>query len=63
MLRDLLLAVGIPTALLLLFTLLLQRSKPLPPRLQRLSERPAWVWNVGIGLLIALSLLRWLLQR
>lgn len=63
MLRDLLLAVGIPTALLLLFTLLLQRGKPLPPWLQRLSERPAWIWNVGIGLLIALSLLRWLLQR
>jgi hypothetical protein len=43
--------------------LLLQRGKPLPPWLQRLSDRPAWIWNVGIGLLIALSLLRWLLQR
>ncbi|MCP9884136.1 hypothetical protein KBY97_03200 [Synechococcus sp. ATX 2A4] len=63
MLRDLLLAVGIPTAMLLLFTLLLQRGKPLPSWLQRLSEQPAWIWNVGIGLLIALSLLRWLLQR
>jgi len=35
----------------------------LPPWLQRLAERPAWLWNTGIGLIIGLSLLRWLLQR
>jgi hypothetical protein len=31
--------------------------------LQRLAERPSWLWNTGIGLIIGLSLLRWLLQR
>jgi len=35
----------------------------LPPWLQRLAERPSWLWNTGIGLIIGLSLLRWLLQR
>ena len=35
----------------------------LPPWLQRLAERPAWLWNTGIGLIIGLCLLRWLLQR
>lgn len=63
MLRDLLLAIGIPTALLLLFTLLLQRGTPLPAWLQRLTERSDWLWTAGVGLLITLSFLRWLLQR
>jgi hypothetical protein len=31
--------------------------------LRRLAERPFWLWNAGIGLIISLSLLRWLLQR
>jgi hypothetical protein len=31
--------------------------------LQRLAKRPSWLWNAGIGLIIGLSLLRWLLQR
>ena len=35
----------------------------LPAWLQRLAERPSWLWNTGIGLIIGLSLLRWLLQR
>ena len=35
----------------------------LPAWLQRLAERPSWLWNTGIGLIICLSLLRWLLQR
>ena len=35
----------------------------LPAWLQRLAERPSWLWNIGIGLIIGLSLLRWLLQR
>ncbi len=46
MVRDLMLAIGIPVAL---------------P--QRLSERPSLIWNIGIGLTITLSFLRWLLQR
>jgi hypothetical protein len=35
----------------------------LPAWLQRLAERPSWLWNTGIWLIIGLSLLRWLLQR
>jgi len=64
MLRELVLAIGIPLALLLLAVLALEHWKDqLPPRLERLSERPSWLWNTGIGLIIGLSLLRWLLQR
>ena len=50
MLRELVLAIGIPLVLR-------------PHWLQRLAERPYWLWNTGIGLIIGLSLLRWLLQR
>ncbi|WP_233831262.1 hypothetical protein [Synechococcus sp. SynAce01] len=58
------LAIGIPVALLLMFTLLLEHGRDRLPRwLQRLSERPSLIWNAGIGLIIALSFLRWLLQR
>lgn len=35
----------------------------LPRWLQRLSQRPSLLWNAGVGLIIGLSLLRWLLQR
>ena len=48
--RELVLAIGIPLVLV-------------PHWLQRLAERPSWLWNTGIGLIIGLSLLRWLLQR
>jgi len=30
---------------------------------KRLSERPSLIWNAASGLIIALSFLRWLLQR
>jgi hypothetical protein len=64
MLRDLLLAFGVPMALLLLAVLAMERwGDQLPPWLQRMNHRPALLWNVGIGLIILLSLLRWLLQR
>ncbi len=64
MLRELVLAIGIPVLVLLLAVLALQQwGDRLPPWLQRLSERPSWLWNAGIGLIIGLSLLRWLLQR
>ncbi len=64
MLREPVLAIGIPVLLLLLAVLSLQQwGDRLPPRLQRLAERPTWLWNTGIGLIIGLSLLRWLLQR
>ncbi|MGB7566049.1 MAG: hypothetical protein WBM08_15020 [Prochlorococcaceae cyanobacterium] len=64
MLRELVLAIGLPVALLLLAVLALEQwGDQLPPWLQRLSKRPSLIWNSGIGLIIGLSLLRWLLQR
>jgi hypothetical protein len=51
-------------ALLVLAVLALEHwGDRLPPALRRLSERPIWLWNIGIRLIIGLSLLRWLLQR
>jgi hypothetical protein len=64
MLRELVLAIGIPLVVLLLGVLALEQWRDqLPAWLQRLAERPSWLWNTGIGLIIGLSLLRWLLQR
>jgi hypothetical protein len=64
MLRELVLAIGIPLVLLLLAVLALEQWRDqLPLWLQRLAERPSGLWNTGIGLIIGLSLLRWLLQR
>jgi hypothetical protein len=64
MLRDLVLAIGLPVLVLLLTALALEQWRDqLPDWLQRLAERPSWLWNTGIGLIIGLSLLRWLLQR
>ena len=61
---ELLLAIGLPLGLLLL-ALLAQKTwgDRLPTWLLRLSRRPALLWNIGIGLILGLSLLRWLLQR
>jgi hypothetical protein len=64
MLRELVLAIGIPLLVLLLAVLVLEQWRDqLPEWLQQLAERPSWLWNNGIGLIIGLSLLRWLLQR
>jgi hypothetical protein len=64
MLQELVLAIGIPLALLLVAVLALERwGEQLPGWLQRLAGRASWLWNIGIGLIISLSLLRWLLQR
>ena len=64
MLRELVLAIGIPLLLLLLAVLALEQwHAQLPAWLQRLVERPSWIWNTGIGLIIGLSLLRWLMRR
>ena len=61
---TLLLALGLPLLLMLGFTLVLMRHRERLPRLvQRLSRREAMLWNLGIGLLIALSALRYLLGR
>ena len=59
MLRELVLAIGIPLVLLLLAVLAMEQWRDqLPTWLQRLAERPSWLWNTGIGLIIGLSLLR-----
>jgi hypothetical protein len=64
MLGELVVAIGIPLALLLLALLALERwGGQLPPWLQRINERRSLIWNIGIGMIIVLSLLRWLLQR
>jgi hypothetical protein len=64
MLRELVLAIGIPLALLLLAVLALERwGNQLTPWLQRINQRRSLIWNIGIGMIIVLSLLRWLLQR
>ena len=64
MARDLLLSIALPVALLLLAWLAMKQWKHrLPGWLQRLSERPALLWNTGVGLIIGLSLVRWPLQR
>jgi hypothetical protein len=64
MFRDLVLVIGIPLAVLLLAVLAMEQwGDRLPAWLQRLAERPSWLWNTGIGLIIGLSLLRWWVQR
>jgi len=64
MLRALVLAIGIPLLLVLLAVVALDQWRDqLPEWLQRLAERPSWLWNTGIGLILGLWLLRWLLQR
>nr|WP_259735711.1 hypothetical protein [Synechococcus sp. CS-1329] len=64
MLPELVLAIGIPLVVLLLAVLALEHwGDRLPRWLQGLSQRPSLLWNAGVGLIIGLSLLRWLLQR
>ncbi len=64
MLRELLLALGIPLLVLLLAVTALERSGgALPAPLRPLARHATLIWNVGIGLILGLSLLRWLLQR
>lgn len=60
----LLIALGVPLLLLLGFTLLLEkRGGRLPAWLAALSRHDAQLWTIGVGLLISLSLLRYLLGR
>ncbi|MFZ9952491.1 MAG: hypothetical protein ACO3FA_09400 [Vulcanococcus sp.] len=64
MTTELLLALGIPAAYLVVSTvLLLQRPQSLPPILQRLSTRRALAWNTMVGISIGLGALRWALKR
>ena len=64
MTTELLLALGIPTAYLLISTsLLLSRHKTLPPFLLRLSTRRGIAWNTLVGLTITLGAVRWATSR
>jgi len=64
MLRELVLAIVITLLLLLLPVLAVEhRGDLLPPWLQSLLRRRGLFWNAGMGLIIGLSLLRWLLRR
>lgn len=61
---ELLLALVIPLVLLIVGTWFLERNRgQLPAWLERLSQHHTWVWNAGVGLIIGLSLLRFLLGR
>ncbi len=61
---ELLLALAIPAAYLLVTTtLLLQRRGTLPPLLQRLTRRKALAWNTMVGLSIGLGALQWFRRR
>jgi hypothetical protein len=61
---KLFLAVGLPTAYLVITTtMLLSGAVTLPPFLQHLSIRRAIAWNAMVGLSIGLGTLRWALNR
>lgn len=61
---ELLLALGLPIAYLVISTaLLLSRHKTLPPFLQRLNARRAIAWNAMVGLSIGVGALRWAWSR
>mgnify|MGYP003349924533 CR=1 FL=1 len=64
MTQEVLLALGIPAAYLVVSTaLLLSRHQTLPPFLLRLSTRRAIAWNTMMGITIGLGALRWALSR
>ena len=64
MTTELLLALGIPAAYLVVSTaLLLSRHQTLPPFLLRLSTRRGITWNTMVALTITLGAVRWALSR
>ena len=61
---ELLLAIGLPVAYLVLTTAVLaQRREQLPVLLQRLTTRDALLWNTMVAITIAVAALRWALHR
>ncbi len=61
---ELLIALGIPTAYMVVSTAVLLRSDVKLPRvLQRLNSRDALLWNTMVGITIAVGALRWALSR
>ena len=64
MTTELLLALGIPLAYLLISTaILLKGDLGLPRFVQRLSSRDALLWNTMVGITIAVGAMRWALSR
>jgi len=55
---TLLIALGLPTLIVVVSTLLLQRyPDSLPTALRCLARHPSQLWNIGVGVIIALSAL------
>lgn len=64
MTTELLLALGIPLAYLLISTaILLKGDLELPRFMQRLNSRDALLWNTMVGITIAAGAVRWALSR
>ena len=64
MTKELLIALGLPVAYLVLTTAVLSRlHQQLPPVLQRLTARGALLWNTVVGITIGLAALRWAVNR
>jgi hypothetical protein len=61
---ELLIAIGLPIAYLVVTTaVLVRKHQALPAVVQRLAARNALLWNTMVGLSIGLAALRWALQR
>jgi hypothetical protein len=61
---ELLIALGLPIAYLMLTTVILStRHQQLPRFLQRLTARDALLWNTMVGITIGAAALRWALNR
>jgi hypothetical protein len=64
MTKELLIALGLPIAYLVLSTAFLaRRHQPLPRFVQRLTARDALLWNSVVGITIAVAAIHWALQR
>lgn len=61
---ELLIALGIPLAYLLISTVILLKGDfELPRFVQRLNSRDALLWNTMVGIMIAIGAVRWALSR
>lgn len=61
---ELLIALGLPIAYLVITTAVLSmRHQQLPRVLQRLTARDALLWNTMVGITIGAAALRWALHR
>jgi len=61
---ELLIALGIPLAYLLISTVILLKGDfELPHFVQRLNSRDALLWNTMVGIMIAIGAVRWALSH